>query len=263
MPMPPSLRELQRDFADALIEGEAPGLVPWIAARGIDPHARLRIYRHAGYAIHVDALEAVFPAVRALVGEDSFDGLATRYTARHGSTSGNLQHFGCEFADFLAAQPELEGYAWLPHVAHLEWLRQESLLAAQATASPASVWLEALQQAGAGALYAHLQPHVRYLQAPLPVLDVWQWTRHPQQAAPDLQGPAQHVLLWRHDTRVEMQAVSASSGAFLAAVLAGRDLADALPGGAGVLETCIAPLIEHGLLARIVTTPAPPARSET
>ncbi len=264
MPSAPSLSELQRAFAASLAGAEAPSLTPWIDARGIDPQARLRIYRHAGFAIHVDALEAVFPAVRALVGEDGFDGLATRFSARHGSHDGNLQRFGQTFAEFIQAQPETAALTWLPEVARLEWLRQETLLAAQVEAPLAADLLVALQQAGGDAIHLHLQPHVRVLDSVVPVLDLWAWALDPGGDTPDPGGPGQSVLLWRRGTHVHMQMLDADRAAFVQALRHGHDLASALAGdtGPGHLTACLNPLMERNLIARIATTPASPAAPE-
>lgn len=264
MPSAPSLSELQRAFAASLAGGDAPSLTPWIASRGIDPQARLRIYRHAGFAIHVGALEAVFPAVRALVGEDCFDGLATRYSARHGSHGGNLQGFGRDFAQFIQTQPETTALGWLSAVARLEWLRQETLLAAQDPVPHVPDLMAALQQAEPDAIYLHLQPHVRVLCSGVPVLDLWAWALDPEGDPPDPGGPGQCVLLWRRDTHVHMQMLDADRGAFVQALRHGHDLASALAGesGPGRLASCLTPLIERALVARIATTPAVPAITE-
>jgi hypothetical protein len=261
----PSLRELQRAFAASLVQGDAPALTPWIAARGIDPQARLGIYRNAGYAIHVEVLEAVFPALRALVGEACFDALATRYTARRGSDGGNLQHFGRDFPAFVQVQHEIATHAWLPDVARLEWLRQDVLLAAQAPAPHMPDLLEALQQASAESIHLHLQPHVRVLCSAAPVWDLWHWALDPGEDTPDPSAPGQCVLLWRHATRMHMQRLDSGHAAFVQALLAGRDLAGALAGDASPAQVtvCLAPLLEHALISRIATTPARPVEWES
>jgi hypothetical protein len=261
----PSLPEMQRAFAAALVDGEARVLTPWIAARGIDPAARLAIYRNAGFAIHVEALEAVYPALRALVGADSFDGLATRYTARRGSASGNLQGFGRDFPQFVRAQPETAAYPWLFGVARLEWLRQESLLAAQAAHVAVPQLLQELQQAPDESIQLLLQPHVRVLGTGIPVLDLWTWALDPHGDAPDPAGPGQCVLLWRRDTRVHMLALDAERAAFVQALVRGQPLSDALVGehAPAHLMACLQPLLAHDLIARISTTPVSPTASES
>ena len=260
----PSLPELQRAFAAALVDADAPAPTPWIAARGIDPAARLAIYRNAGYAIHVEALEAVFPAVRALVGAGCFDGLATRYTARRGSDDGNLQGFGRDFPGFVRAQPETAAFPWLFDVARLEWLRQETLLAAQDVSVPAPQLLQDLQQAADESIHLCLQPHVRVLVTGVPVLELWTWAQQPHGDAPNLHGSGQCVLLWRRDTRVHMQALDADRAAFVQALCRGQWLADALAGETAPahLMACLQPLLELDLIARIATSPASPALPE-
>lgn len=261
----PSLPELQRAFAAALVGGQAGALAPWIAARGIDPAARLAIYRNAGFAIHVEALEAVYPALRALVGADSFDGLATRYTARRGSDSGNLQGFGRDFPGFVRAQPETAAYPWLFGVARLEWLRQETLLAAQAASVPAALRVQELQQVAEDAIHLRLQPHVRVLVTGIPVLDLWSWALDPHGDPPDPGGPAQCVLLWRGRTRVHMQALDAERAGFVQALARGQSLSGALAGQTAParLMACLQPLLDHDLIVRIATTPASPVAPES
>ena len=250
MPAPPSLRELQHAFAGVLAGGEAPALHAWITARGIDPAARLRIYRHAGYAIHVDALATGYPALRRLLGEDAFDGLATRHAAWHGSRSGNLQDYGADFADFIGAQPETAAWPWLGDVARLEWLRQEAVLAADAAPADPATLLAALADAK-GAL--RLRPSVRVLRSDWAVLDLWRHALLPDTAAP---GPsaAQAVLLWREQAQVAMRAITPAQAAFAQALYRRVQPADALTDALAVdaavpPEALLQPLLEHALFA--------------
>ena len=253
MPTPPGLSELQRAFGAALVEGDGTTLVPWIAARGIEPAARLRIYRHANLAIHVEALMVSYPAVVRLLGEDCFDGLATRHAAWVGSRSGNLQDYGADFAGFLALQPELAAVAWVAEVARLEWLRQEVALAAAGTrADPVAL---VLALAHGSDPRVRLQAHLRVCDAGVPALDLWRFAmgRAPA-AAPD--AGAQHVLLWRTGEGIAMHAVAPALAHFTRALQDGCRLAAAweaarTPGLTP--EAVLAPLLEHGLIAAIAS----------
>lgn len=250
MPAPPSLPELQRAFARALQGGEAPALHAWIAARGIDPAARLRIYRHAGYAIHVEALATAFPALRRLLGEDSFDGLATRHAARHGNCSGNLQDYGADFAGFIAAQAETAAWPWLDAVARLEWLRQQAVLAADEAPADAGALLAALANAQ-GTL--RLRPSVRVLRSDWAVLDLWRHALLPDVATPEPAVP-QAVLLWREHAQVAMRAIAPAQAAFALALSRRAPLADALADAQAFdpttpPEALLQPLLEHALFA--------------
>lgn len=253
-PTPPSLAELQHAFAGAIVDGEAPALEPWIATRGIAPAARLRIYRHANFAIHVDALVTSYPALHRLLGADCFDGLATRHAAYHGSRSGNLQDYGADFATFLDAQPETAAWPWLGELARLEWLRQEAALAADEPPADAAALLAALAAAGHP---LHLRPCVRVLVATSAVLDLWQraWVAEEVTASPaiDLIRP-QAVLLWRDGGQVAMRVIAPAQAAFVRALRQASLLDQALAAAQHVdaqvpAETLLRPLLEHSLLA--------------
>lgn len=250
MPSPPSLRELQHAFAGAIVDGAAPALEPWIAARGIAPAARLRIYRHANLAIHVDALATSFPALQRLLGEDCFDGLATRHAAFRGHRSGNLQDYGADFAAFVAAQPEAAPWPWLGEVARLEWLRQEVALAGDAPPAGADALVAALADADHP---PRLRPCVRVLSCAWAVLDLWRCAQAPEHDAIE-PGAAQSVLLWREDNQVAMRAITSAQAAFVDALRRGSSLdlalaAARLADAQVPPETLLLPLLEHTLLA--------------
>ena len=250
MPSPPSLRELQHAFAGAIVDGAAPALEPWIAARGIAPAARLRIYRNANLAIHVDALATSFPALQRLLGEDCFDGLATRHAAFRGNRSGNLQDYGADFAAFVEVQPETAPWPWLGEVARLEWLRQEVALAADAAPADAAALVAALADVEHP---PRLRPCVRVLSCVWAVLDLWRHAQAPEHGAID-PATAQSVLLWREGSQVAMRAIAPAQAAFVRALRRESSLDLALAAAQLIdpqapPETLLRPLLEHTLLA--------------
>lgn len=255
MHTPPSLSELQTGFARAMIDGVAPALLPWIATRGIEPVARLQIYRNAMLATQVASLVSSFPAVERMLGNGCFDGWATRYAAWHGSRSGNLQNLGDDFADYLLAQPELQAFGWLGPLARLDWLRQRCILAAEADALDAVAMQAALLAAGDDPVL-QLLPSVQTLVAPFPLLDLWRCCESPQTHQVDLHGGAQGVLLWREDGQVAMQACTPAAAAFILALTSGGTVsaavaaANALDGDA-TLPTLLGPLLAHALIQKV------------
>src|SRR5689334_21117181 len=88
-----SLRERQRGFAAALLGTAA---VP----------GGLQVYRNNVFASLTEALAAVYPVVKRLVGEPFFNQLARRFIRRHPSRSGNLHDFGAELPAFIATLAE-------------------------------------------------------------------------------------------------------------------------------------------------------------
>ena len=97
----PSLPELQRAFGAALLLGETADIEPYIVPNGVEPAARLRIYRNNARENFLAALRASFPVLERLVGADYFRQLACDYMQRFPSPSGNLHHTGEQLATYL------------------------------------------------------------------------------------------------------------------------------------------------------------------
>ncbi len=114
----PSLRSLQTDFLNALFGAEL-------------GEGRLSLYQNNVRANFADSLRSTYPAVWRLVGEDYFRHAALEFQRSHPSRSGDLVHVGRGFAEHLAALHGDDGYRYLGDVARLEWLCQETLLAAE------------------------------------------------------------------------------------------------------------------------------------
>lgn len=253
----PSLLELQRQFLAALYDPDASGSVAAIAGNGLQPDARLHIYRHGCEAIHDAALRTTYPAVLALVGADFFGQVARGYRRAHPSRSGNLQAFGAGFAQYLGSVPEARTLAYLPDVARLEWLRQESALAADA--GPMTPESFARQCAGISAsLHISLHPSVRLLASRYAVLTIWRYALRPTTERLTLADAGESVVLWREDGEVAMAALDGASFACIAALVRGNTL-DAARAAAMVLDAgfdlsaCLGSLFRHGLIAG--TTP--------
>ena len=261
----PTLSALQAGFARAIIDGAAPDLLPWIAHRGIAPAARLQIYRNAVLATQVETLSTSFPAVQRLLGDECFDGWATRYAAWHGSSSGNLQQFGHDFAGFLEAQRELETLRWLGDLTRLEWLRQCTILAADACALDVATLHASLLATGDDPILRPL-PCVHAIVAAFPVLDLWNFTGSPNATKVDLDAGAQGVVLWREHGQVAMQACAPATATFIEALVGGAMLSHAtaaalrIDANAGLAEL-LAPLLANALVHRVHPASIIPSRN--
>jgi len=75
-------RELEHDFAAALLGGPEDLVVAQIQADGLDPAARLAIYRHHVLATLTEALEATYPVVVRLVDRRFFAYAADQFIRR-------------------------------------------------------------------------------------------------------------------------------------------------------------------------------------
>ncbi|MDE2272716.1 MAG: putative DNA-binding domain-containing protein [Gammaproteobacteria bacterium] len=222
----PSLPELQRRFADALLGSADTVPTDWIAGNGLGADARVQIYRNLVRNNHAATLRTAYPAVLKLVGEDFFETAAARYLRANGSSSGNLQDYGAAFPAFLAHMPEAASLAYLPDVAWLEWARQESYLAADAEPLDSTV-LADLPEAGIAELKTTPHPSVRLVVSAHPIFDIWLFC---QQTAPErlnLSGTGQTVLIWREECQLAMQPLVHGQSEFIGALLTGETLASA------------------------------------
>lgn len=246
-----ALPELQRRFLDALHDDGASGPIEVIAGNGLEPAARLRIYRHSCNEIQVGALRATYPAVLALVGPAFFEQTARGYRRAHPSASGNLQGFGASFADYLITLSSLAGYPYLPDVARLEWRRQLAVSAVEMdrvdAACPVDVSMAALQRQR-----VRLDPSVQLLRSPHAVMTLWRWCLAPSAPAPAVD-EGEQVLLWRDGTEVVMAMLAAATFRCIEMLADGRDLTTARAAACDVdnefcLESCLSDLLAQGLI---------------
>ncbi|MBS0382542.1 MAG: putative DNA-binding domain-containing protein [Proteobacteria bacterium] len=241
----PALLETQRRFLAALYDDAEAGPLASIAGNGLEPAARLRIYRHSCNEIQAGVLRTSYPAVLALVGEAFFEQTARGYRAAYPSHSGNLQTFGQHLADYLTELPGIHELPYLVDVARLEWLRQESALSGDTETSLD----DGPDQTG-------LHPSVRLLVSPYPVLTIWRYASQPTDAGLDLADAGEQVVLWREDDQVAMAALDSASFACIESLARGGTLDDAYQAGCKQdrdfdLAACIESLVDRGLLAAL------------
>ncbi len=251
----PALPELHSRFLAAIYDDGAPGPVEAIAGHGLEPSARLRIYRHSCYEIHTGALRVTYPAVLALVGEAFFYQTARGYRSTYPSDSGNLQKFGAQFAKYLQSLPATRELSYLPDIARLEWLRQRVALAADAE----SILPDVMAQQLAGAeepLRIGLHPSVHTLTSCRPVLTIWRYATDPTPDGLQLTDTGEQIALWREEGEVAMAAMDAASFACLEALASGDTLDHAHAAAKSLdvdfdLPACLASLTEHGLIVAL------------
>src|SRR5215510_15471186 len=116
----PSLRDVQARFAEGLL-GDDGAIADLVAGDGLDPRARLAVYRHHVLTTLTAALEAAFPVVCRLVDPRFFAYAADAFVRQHPPAGPCLDEYGGAFADFLAAFEACTHLSWLPDVARLEW----------------------------------------------------------------------------------------------------------------------------------------------
>lgn len=211
--MPP-LADLQRDFARALLAGDA---VP-APIRGIlSPREAMRIHRNTAIGALANALRLSHPGVDALVGEAFFDQAAAAFVQAHPPRAAALDLYGEGFAAFLAGfVPSLP---YLPDMARLDFAIDRALQGAGGTRQFALEATLAIALPESLAVLA-LRYRVDEIRAAL--------GDDAALAAIRLDPAERHVLVWRQDDQARMRAVGVATGRFLRALLAGSPAQDAL-----------------------------------
>lgn len=230
----PSLPELQRAFGAAIagvrdaaaIERHLRGSAERIAAG-------LGVYRGNVFGNLAQALAGAYPVVRELLGEEFFDALAREYGRAHPSTSGDLNEFGGELAEFVERFPHTADLPYLSDVARLEWRVHRAYYAADPVGFDSSR-VAALPADQQERLRPRLAPGCAVMEFPTPAGRIWLAHREPGPAGLEsvLDGTGDRVLVHRPQWTVEVSLLEAGDWAFLAAAERGEALADAL--GAGV-----------------------------
>ncbi len=105
-----------QDFAAGLLNPASP--VP-VHLKGRATR-RYAVYRNNVTVGLVRAMEANFPVVRRLLGEEYFAGLAREFVRKHPPVSPLMFEYGDQFAAFVEAEGDLRDFAYLGDVARLE-----------------------------------------------------------------------------------------------------------------------------------------------
>ncbi|MBV7428837.1 MULTISPECIES: DNA-binding domain-containing protein [unclassified Acidovorax] len=148
------LTEFQDGFSAALLgTGRAPATA-WSAALEAQPG--FAVYRNTVLKGCIDALQASYPTVCQLVGEDWFRAAAGVYARARPPRDGLLMDYGAGFGGFLAGFEPAAGLPYLPAVARLDRCWTECHLAADATAVDRGWWA---RQAPGALPCMRLRPH--------------------------------------------------------------------------------------------------------
>jgi len=220
------LARFQDAFMAALL---APDAVP--ADAGI---ARLvaqpgfAVYRNTGLKACIDALQAGYPAVARLVGEEWFRAAAAVYARAAPPRSAVLLEYGNGFADFLDAFEPAREFAWLPGVARVDRFWTEAHVAADepALAADAIAGIDP-ERLGAIVLRPHASAHWAWFDAH-PIRTIWTRNRDAtgvQDA--DLDWLGEGVLVVRPVAAVEVHPLGAAGCAFLEACARSQTLLEA------------------------------------
>jgi hypothetical protein len=224
----PSLHEMQRGFAAAIVFGDTAAVATLgIADGGLDAEARIGIYRNNVLGNYRKALAATYPVVRKLVGAAFFNGAIDAFVRAHPSVHGDVNRYGSELARFLATYPPARELPYLPDVARLEWAVDQAGIAADA----ASLDFDALARVPADSLQNlrfMLHPSARFVVSAYPILRIWQFHQDGfGEETVDLGAGGDTLLVARGENGVAIERLSAGEHSLLTALAARAGLGEA------------------------------------
>jgi hypothetical protein len=249
-----SLATFEDAFAHALFA--APGDAdPAVADLVAQP--AFAVYRNTVMKSCIDALQANFPAVTRLVGEEWFRAAAAVYVSGERPSTPSLQAYGATFVAFLADFAPAAELPYLADVARLDRCWIESHGAADAPILDAN----GLVGADPGVLAnAILVPHpaARWAWFPeSPVYSIWRDNRARQATGGELRWRGEGALLTRRSDVVEWTELDHAACRFLDECAAGRSVAPAIDAALDVDADAnparlIATLLDAGAFTRLV-----------
>ncbi len=216
----------------------------------------LRAYRANAQALAGAALQASYPVLRQLLGQENFSHLAQDFWQALPPERGDLAQWGAALPAYLSQVPQLQAllqvHAYLPDVARLEWALHRAATATDAALDEPSFQL--LTSCDPSQLRLQLAPGCTVLRSAYPVVALVQWHDAGQSPADEaaLQSTGQSTgqgtglttlesareaiekqtpqtaLVWRKGHRPSVAAADEAAATLIEATLQGLSLATAL-----------------------------------
>lgn len=199
-----ALPDLQKKFIYGVLQ-EGKNILPDIRMTGaLTPEQRMQVYRNNTFFILTDTLKATFPATAALGSEAFFRYTAREFIKSDPPESGDMNTYGASFPAFLRKAGMVKDHPFLADVAELEWLRQESYMAADESDAP-------------------IHPSLRFFSSQWPVIKLWKLCKSLISIEEIDMNNGENAVIFRRGDGIEMWSVDADAFAFLKALAEGGD----------------------------------------
>jgi hypothetical protein len=263
--MSTALSRFQDSFAQALLAAE-PDAASEVAA--LVGQLGFAVYRNTVMKGCIDALQANYPSVTRLVGEEWFRAATAIYVQTHLPDDARMVYYGEDFVDFLEHFEPAAELPYLPDVARLDRLWTDAHTAEdQPPLDPSSISGFTPEQLADIVLHPH--PAARWTWFPgKPAYTIWRRNREALDDASEIEWRSEGALLVRPHGAVAWIALDAAGCAFLDACKAGRPLAEAAVDALNVnpdtdLALLLSRLLEAGAFSRIGTADNQPVKSSS
>lgn len=219
-------------FAAALLDPEAAVPAGLVDPMGRPAPKRFSVYRNNVASSLTRALEAAFPTVRKLVGDEFFAAMAVVFLRAHPPKSRVLMLYGEEMPVFLESFPPVAHLGYLPDVARLDQAMRESYHAADSQPLSEAAFQRLLGE-DIAALRLRLAPSLRLIRSRWPICAIWA-ANH--EGGPKPAPKAEDALVLRPEFDPRPWPLPAGGGVLLQGLLAGRTLGESLDAAGETLD---------------------------
>lgn len=221
----------QANFADAILDPNAPLPVGLVGPDGKPSAKRFAVYRNNVVVGLIETLKAAYPVIHRLVGEEFFAAMAHIYVRNEPPHTPIMLDYGASFPHFIERFEPAAPLPYLPDVARFERGWVEAYHAPEALPLPPSA-LGAISSEDVPTLRLVLHPSVRVVRSPFPVVRIWQANVDGQPAVPiDLGDGEEDALIVRPEMDVEVRRLPVGAAAFIRKLQDGLTIVDAAAEG--------------------------------
>jgi hypothetical protein len=260
-----ALARFQDAFVHTLMD---PGALPDASVAALVAQPAFAVYRNTVMKGCVDALQANFPAVARLVGEEWFRAAAAVYVRESLPAEPALLGYGASFGEFLARFEPAAELPYLPGVARLDRLWNEAHAAPdEAAIDPADIARLAPAELARAVLHPHAAARWAWFED-APIYTIWSRNRAAAVPAPEIDWRPEGALLARPRDTVEWIPFDAAGAAFLDACAAGMPVTRAASAALEArddadLTQLMCTLLAAGAFGRMSFISDPLSREET
>lgn len=218
----------QAAFREAVLNPELPTPKGLTDPKGRPAGKRFDVYRNNVVVSLSDGLAEAFPVVAKLVGPANFRILAGQFVRKHPPGSPLMMFYGSEMPEFLRGFAPVQGLGYLPDVARLELALRHSYHAADAETLDPQV-LATIPADRLADTRFRVAPSVRLIQSDWPIVAIWRFNT---EGGPKPSMQPEAALITRSGFDPEITALPPADAAFVATLLEGRPLGEAVDAGA-------------------------------
>jgi hypothetical protein len=245
------LRDLQRGFAEAIFSQDAPIPATVRKASGKACLSRFGVYRNNVVASLIGAIGSRYPACRAILWPETFDGAARLYIMSEPPRSPVMLHYGDSFPSFLRRIGDGAATDYAADLAELETARVRAYHAADAEPLQIEAFRRLREDAWPG-LRMRLHPSATLLQSRFPIVSAWEAAIRGANGE-DVAWRPEAALIARPGNDVEVRMLPPGGFAFFTALGQGQTVAEAAERAAQVdpafdLAACLGVLMSSGVV---------------